>query len=175
MVRNYTYDMEKKQELMQFRVDSDLKDEFFRAAQLRGDTPSGLLRSLMKQAVIEQEGRVGSLEDWRESINTILLELMSVTQRTAFMSENEMAWNQYRESSLPEYLEDMITYNLEDRGLNGEDYWRAYWKEIDENWFTKFSESPPFISVHQQRKRMDEIRDYLLAVVEESYTDGEGE
>ena len=145
----------------QNRREPDLKDGFFRAAANRGDSPSSLLRSLMQQAVNEQEGRLGALEEWRRSVNVILLELLSVTQRSAPLTDEETIWENYKRSTLPEYLDEMITDNLEDRNAKGNEYWRDYWKEVDRNWFTNFSESPPVPGVHLQRDTMEELRQQI--------------
>lgn len=162
--------MEKKQELIQIRVDSDLKEEFFRTAESRGDSPSSLLRSLMHQAVNEQEGRVGYLEEWRRSVNTILLELLSFIQRSEFVAGSNDTWHLYETSFLPEYLDELITYSLEDRKLQGKAYWTDYWREIDNNWFTKFSESPPILSVHLRRDTMEELREQIQTAVADQET-----
>lgn len=154
--------MVKKQELIQFRVDSELKEEFFRVAQASGESPSSLLRALMQQSVSEKSGKIRALEDWQKTTNTILLEILSIFQRSAISSDDDSFWHVYRNSVLPEYLQDMIITQLQELEIEGEEYLRQYWREIDKNWTSSYSESPPFISDHLQRDRMDQMRESIL-------------
>jgi antitoxin component of RelBE/YafQ-DinJ toxin-antitoxin module len=153
---------ESKSELVQIRVDKDLKAEFFRLASKRGETPSTLLRGLMQQAIEREAGRIKELEESQKSLVTILLEVVSFIQKDAMGSSNDERWRRYRDSFLPEYLDELVGDSLRNEERTDESYWRRYWKEIDENWSTRFQDNPPILSVHLRRDVMDAARDARL-------------
>ena len=150
--------MEDKTELIQIRVDSELKNRFYALAEKKGESPSVRLRGLMRQALENEEAKVGDLEDRSKSTNTILLEMLSHNHRRALLYGSDQEWEQYKDSFLPEYLAEVIGQSLRDAGISGDAYWRRYWEAIDKNWFTSFRENPPLTAVYLKRDFMDEMR-----------------
>jgi antitoxin component of RelBE/YafQ-DinJ toxin-antitoxin module len=165
--------MENKQELIQLRVDSDLKQKFFETAQERGESPSSLLRTLMQQSIKNQSGKIAEIEEWQKTVNTMLLEIISVLHKSAFMNEEDISWNIYKESWLPEYLDDMIVQSLQDINLKAKEFSERYWQLIDENYFTSFMKSPPLLEQHLSRDNMEIIRKKILKEIETKVTENE--
>jgi antitoxin component of RelBE/YafQ-DinJ toxin-antitoxin module len=150
--------MEERAELIQIRVDSELKDRFYALAEKKGESPSVLLRSFMRQALDNEETQILDLKDRSKSVNTILLEVMSHSHRRVLLEGSDTEWALYKDSFLPEYLDEVIGQSLRDAGITGDSYWRRYWEEIDKNWFTTFREKPPLTTVHLKRDFMDDLR-----------------
>ena len=153
--------MKDKQDLIQFRVETDLKEKFYTLAEKQGISPSKLLRSQMLQAISEDSEEIKNLKERMESQNTILLELQKFIQQMAFLIPDEKTWQLYRKSFLPDYYGDTLSQHLQDCKLEGEQYWDRYWKEIDAAWFTNIKEKPPLVASYLQREFMDEIREKL--------------
>jgi len=150
--------MKDKKDLMQFRIETDLKEKFYSLAEKQGISPSKLLRSLMLQNIEEDEGEIKDMKEQIKSFNTILLDIQKFIQQMAFMTPNERLWQLYRKSYLPEYFEETLGQHLRDSNLKGDNYWDNYYKEIDEAWFTKIKDNPPLVASYLQREFMDEIR-----------------
>ena len=153
--------MKEKKDLMQFRVETELKEKFYSIAEKQGISPSKLLRSLMLQNIKEDEGEIKDMKEQIKSFNTILLDLQKFTQQLAFMIPDDRLWQLYRKSYLPEYLSETISQHIHDCKIDGNRYWDEYYKEIDEGWFTKMKENPPLVASYLQREFMDEIREHL--------------
>ena len=139
-------------------MDSKLKSQFYALAEKKGESPSVLLRSFMRQALENEGAQILDLEDRSKSANTILLELLSHNQRRTLLYGSNDEWKLYKDSLLPEYLDEVIGQLLRDAGIKGKEFWRRYWEEIDKNWFTSFRENPPLIAVHLKRDFMDRLR-----------------
>ena len=150
--------MEDKTEVIQVRIDSELKRRFYELAEKNGESPSLFLRSLMRQALERERSEITNLEESKRSTNVILLEILSFLHRRSLLLGNESQWELYKDSFLPEYLEELVGETLHDAGINGDEYWQRYWMEIDKNWFTKFKESPPVVATHLRRDFMDQRR-----------------
>ena len=153
--------MKDKQDLIQFRVETDLKEKFYTLAEKQGISPSKLLRSQMLKAINEDSGKIKNLTERMESQNTILLELQKFIQQMAFLTPDERTWQLYRESLLPDFIRETLSQHLRDCKLEGEQYWDRYMEEIDKAWFTKLKENPPLVASYLQREFMDEIREKL--------------
>jgi len=153
--------MKDKQDLIQFRVETDLKEKFYTLAEKQGISPSKLLRSQMLKAIKEESGEIKNLTERMESQNTILLELQKFIQQMAFLIPDERTWQLYRKSNLPVYYGDTLSQHLQDCKLEGEQYWDRHWNEIDDAWFTNLKENPPLVASYLQREFMDEIREKL--------------
>ncbi len=151
--------MEDKTELIQIRVASELKNRFYALAEKKGESPSVRLRGLMRQALENEEVQIRSLEDRNRETNTILLEMLSHEQRRTLLFASDAEWEMYKDSFLPEYLDEVIGQSLRDSQITDDAaYWRRYWEEIDKNWFTTFRENPPLLAVHLKRDFMDGLR-----------------
>jgi len=152
--------MKNKQDIIQLRVDSELKDKFFELAQSRGESPSNLIRILMQQAINSHSEKLEELAEWQVFINEMLLELISVVHRISLVNDSQRTWEIYKESWLPEYLEDAISQSLKDRQLPGDQIPEAYNKEILKNYFLERKTSS-FLKTHLDRNQMDSIREEL--------------
>lgn len=150
--------MEEKNEIIQLRVDSDLKKRFFELSEKQGQSPSVHLRSLMRQALERDDTKITDLEDSTRSIHVILLEVLSYLHRRSLLLDNDSQWDLYKDSFLPEYLVELVDDTLRDAGVSGDDYWQRHWEEIDKNWYTKFRENPPIMATYLRREFMDELR-----------------
>jgi antitoxin component of RelBE/YafQ-DinJ toxin-antitoxin module len=151
--------MKTKQDLIQIRVDPELKQEFFQLAEKQGVSPSNLLRSLMHQALEREDVKIANAESNIQSIHTILFEILKYLQRIAFESNDDRIWQAFTSSFIPEYLDEMIGQTLRDSDIKGEQYQAHYWQSIDEAWGTSFSEQRPLLAIHLKRDVMNEIRD----------------
>jgi antitoxin component of RelBE/YafQ-DinJ toxin-antitoxin module len=159
--RSYIYKMKDKKDLMQFRIETDLKEKFYSLAEKQGTTPSKLLRSLMLQNIKEDEGEIKEIKEQIKSTTTILLELQKFTQQMALSIPDDGIWKLYRKSLLPEYFEETLGQHLRDCNLDGDKYWDNYNKEVDEAWFTNMKDNPPLVASYLQREFMDGIREKL--------------
>lgn len=151
--------MEDKTELIQIRVDGELKDAFYKLAEKTGQSPSNLLRSLMRKAIELEEKMITELVDSKKQQDIILYEILSFIHKAAMLQQDNNLWELYKSSYLPEYLDEMIGETLRNSNISGDQYWRRFWEEVDKNWFTKFGKEKPLITSHLKRNFMDEIRE----------------
>jgi hypothetical protein len=105
----------------------------------------------MQQSIKNQSGKIAEIEEWQKTVNTMLLEIISVLHKSAFMNEDDISWNIYKESWLPEYLDDMIVQSIQDINLKAKEFSERYWQLIDENYFTSFMKSPPLLEQHLEQ------------------------
>lgn len=153
--------MSENDSLMQLRVDEELKTQFFQLAQRNGESPSNYLRALMRRAVEKDSGRVEDVAHELIQLREILQETLSYLQRSAFMSSDEQKWRLYKETSLPEYLHELIGDTLYDSGLTGEKYSERFKEEIRQNWFVDTSRFQLPLTSYLRRGFMDGLRQEL--------------
>ncbi len=153
--------MATKQELIQIRVDPELKRDFFNLAEKQGVSPSTLLRSLMHQVIVKDDANVENAESNIRSIHTILLEALKFIHRLSFEGQNEQLWDMYKKSFLPEYLDELIGQTLLDSDISGEQFSFQRWQEIDELWGTSFQEKKPLLAMHLRRDVMQDLRNQM--------------
>lgn len=153
--------MSENDSLIQLRVDEELKREFFELAQRNGESSSNYLRGLMRQAVTKDRAQVADVAHDQTQIREILREMLSLLQRSAFMSSDEQKWQLYKETSLPEYLHELIGDTLYDSGLTGEKYSERFKEEIRQNWFVDTSRFQLPLASYLRRDFMDGIRQEL--------------
>jgi len=164
--------MDEKNENIQIRVDGDLKEEFYKLAEKTGQSPSNLLRSLMRQAIEMEDKKVSDLIGSKRQLDTMMYEVLSFIHRSEMLRNDRAEWELYKKTFLPDYLDEIIAELLRDTNVTGEEFWRLYWHEVDKNWFTKFSESPPFRAVHVNRETMDHIHNDLTKKAPKGTTSG---
>ncbi|NOY10139.1 MAG: hypothetical protein GXP33_15000, partial [Spirochaetes bacterium] len=128
--------MKEKSEIIQFRIEQKLKEQFFSLAEKRGVTPSELIRILMQMALKNEND---TMEETKEILNEhdiALHQILKYLQLSAFLIKENDNWNLYKNSILPNLLDELIykesrVNNKVDSGL--------YWKNIDEAFLTNFS------------------------------------
>ncbi|MDA3939156.1 MAG: type II toxin-antitoxin system RelB/DinJ family antitoxin [Spirochaetia bacterium] len=153
--------MKDKKDLMQFRIETELKEKFYSLAEKQGISPSKLLRSLMLQNIKEDEGEIKDLKEQIKSTTTILLDIQKFIQQMALLTPDDRVWKLYRKSFLAEYFRETLSQHLNDSKLEGDRYWEEFYKEVDEAWFTNLRENPPLVASYLQKEFMDEIREKL--------------
>lgn len=151
-----------KEELLQIRVEPELKKKFYELAAKKGHSPSALIRSFMVQAVENERLVVHDVEEDVSDLITIQIEIMKYLQDDALHSRNEKKWQLYSKSFIPEYLDQQIGTKLRKDGFIAKEFWKMYWKNIEESWHTDFGETKPSFSVHLSRETMKEIRNKAL-------------
>ena len=145
-----------KRETIQFRVEQELKEQLFDMATRRGTAPSELLRILIEKELADEDERIKRLQEEVMATKHVLLEILKFTQRFAFVTRDPAFMDLYKDSMLTDFLDSLILETTHgDKGVD----WKRYWRAVDENYHTNYSENPPHRAQHLSREFLQGVRD----------------
>lgn len=93
-----------KQETIQIRIDSDLKDQFFKYAEGRKLSPSELIRQIMTLTVNEDF----SIPQEFDGIYQTLIVIIQILFKTSYKEKDDALFNEINNNPLYEYLSEMV-------------------------------------------------------------------
>ncbi|MBW8003758.1 MAG: ribbon-helix-helix protein, CopG family [Planctomycetes bacterium] len=119
--------MKKKRETIQFRIDTELKDQLFREAERMGISPSELIRRLVKMAVEDDTKKILRLEERERDLRVTVIDILKCLQKMSNKKNWEEAKDVFQDSLLPKIMdEELHLYYAKIKRLD------LYQKEMDE-------------------------------------------
>ena len=151
--------MATKKETIQFRVDTELKTQFFDLARKKGIPPSGLLRNLINTAIEYENSRMRKIEEDQTGLKWILLSILKYLHKQALQDRSQARWQNYLDSRLVDYLDELL---METRRQNGSIDWQRYWRKVDDAFNSRLSENPPLRAIHTNDEFLNRTRKNLM-------------
>lgn len=94
-----------KQETIHLRLDSELKEQFFKFAEERKESPSQLIRELMTQTVNNKH----TFDQEKDAMYQFFISIMQVLINTSYKSKDDTLYNEINNSSILYYFNEAVS------------------------------------------------------------------